>query len=213
MRRGLDDEGRVVRERKDVPVSAGPARQCRSGDGVHLVPGFERSPGDEDTWDADAVVRGRERPDPLGPAVTVQPDRRQAADDRGGGDRHAVGRHVDHHRGVARVAREPVLVVGHERRAGRGAHGDARASLGVVLRRSLAARLVLEEQNAALGRPQQRLQLLEGVDREQLERGDRRADRHPLITAVHSGSAASVAPKYGLRMSWSSREETPRRSR
>ena len=166
-----------------MPVASRPPGHRGSGDGVGSGASLERAPGHQHPRDADPVVRGGQRSDALARSVGVQPDRREAADDRGRDHRDAsVFRKVDHDRDVAQIPREPMLVVRDQRRVGEP-DGHARAALQRRRargghRRLDVALLPLQEQQLALGGLQERFELLEGVDREQLEDRHHRPDRH-----------------------------------
>src|SRR5207244_10503289 len=110
-------------------------------------------------------------------AVPVDAHRRQTADDRGARDRYAaVRRVIDDDGDVAGVAREPVLVVRQQRLAVGRSDRDARASIGSGGGSLRIPRLLLEGEELALGRLQEGLELLESVDREELEDRNERRD-------------------------------------
>ena len=175
-----------------MAVAARARRRPGSPDGVVAVGRLERVPGHEHARHSDVVVQGRQRADPLRRAVAVHAHRRKAGHDRRGRHGHrAVVRYLDHHRDVAEVARQPLLVVPEERDPRRG-DGEAGAPLDPggrrrpriprLLRRK-AALLALQEQRAPFRRLEQWLELLERVHREQLEERHGRPRRHALQRA------------------------------
>ena len=169
-----------------MTVAAGSSRHRATGDRIPSVPRLERAPGNEHAGDPDPVVGGGERADPLCGAVPVDAHRRQTADDRRARDRNAAVRRVIHDDGdVVGVAREPMLVVRQERSAVRRSDRDARAPIGGRGGSLRIALLLLEEQELALGRLQEGLELLESVDREELEDRNERSDGHALEDVHH----------------------------
>jgi len=91
---------------------------------------------------------------------------------------------VHDHGDVSGIAGEPVLVVCQQGSPVRCPDRDARASIGS--RGTLGVPLLLlEEEELAFRRLQEGLELFEGVDREQLEDGDERSDRHPFEDVHH----------------------------
>jgi hypothetical protein len=174
--RGLHQEAILAADRHLIGVAPRSMERRGPADDVFAAGGLENVPGHQDARDAGAIVLRGHRHDREGQAGRVHAHDREAAGHRGRGERGSLLGPGQHHDDVARVPRQPHLVVGEE-----APRHECRAPLG-------AGRL-----------RQERLDLLEGVHGEQLPPRAPGPLRHAIDLAqqagVRGGRGVAIRPQ------------------